>query len=118
VLAAAASLPPPKQAAARVRAEVSTAAESFAIPAVPDLIPDGPWKKVPGGVCAAKGFKATGERAGGGMAGGVWGWGRGGGARPLLVAGEHRGTLSVAAPAAHVRNAGPPLPRPPPPPGA
>lgn len=53
-----------RQAAARVRAEVSTAAESFAIPAVPDLIPDGPWKKVPGGVCAAKGFKATGVYAG------------------------------------------------------
>lgn len=31
------------------------------IPAAPDLIPEGDWKKVPGGVCAAKGFKATGE---------------------------------------------------------
>jgi glutamate N-acetyltransferase/amino-acid N-acetyltransferase len=49
----------------RVAAQsVSTAAESFAIPAVPDLIPDGPWAKVPGGVCAAKGFKATGAYAG------------------------------------------------------
>jgi len=47
-----------------VRAEVSTAAESFKIPAVPDLIPEGPWQKVAGGVCAAKGFKATGVYAG------------------------------------------------------
>lgn len=47
-----------------MRAEVSTAADSFQIPAVPDLIPDGPWAKVPGGVCAAKGFKATGVYAG------------------------------------------------------
>lgn len=44
----------------RVQANVSTAAESFQIPACPDLIPAGPWKKVEGGVCAAKGFKATG----------------------------------------------------------
>ncbi|GBF99744.1 hypothetical protein Rsub_12519 [Raphidocelis subcapitata] len=35
-----------RQTSARVRAEVSTAADSFSIPAVPDLIPDGPWKKV------------------------------------------------------------------------
>lgn len=58
-----------------VRAEVSVAPESFKIPAVPDLIPDGPWKKVPGGVCAAKGFKATGEGAGGcwlPVSGGCW----------------------------------------------
>lgn len=47
-----------------VRAEVSTAAESFKIPGVPDLIPEGPWKKVAGGVCAAAGFKATGVYAG------------------------------------------------------
>jgi glutamate N-acetyltransferase/amino-acid N-acetyltransferase len=52
--------PPFLQARLRVRAEVSVASESFAIPAVPDLIPEGPWAKVPGGVCAAKGFKATG----------------------------------------------------------
>jgi hypothetical protein len=44
----------------RVQANVSTGAESFLIPAAPDLIPDGAWKKVEGGVCAAKGFKATG----------------------------------------------------------
>jgi hypothetical protein len=44
----------------RVQANVSTGAESFQIPAAPDLIPDGAWKKVEGGVCAAKGFKATG----------------------------------------------------------
>lgn len=43
---------------------MSTAPESFQIPAAPDLIPEGPWKKVPGGVCAAKGFKATGVYAG------------------------------------------------------
>jgi hypothetical protein len=43
-----------------VHAAVSSAAESYKIPAAPDLIPDGPWKKVDGGVCAAKGFKATG----------------------------------------------------------
>lgn len=48
------------QGAVRVQANVSTASESFQIPAAPDLIPDGPWKKVEGGVCAAKGFKATG----------------------------------------------------------
>lgn len=47
----------------RVQANVSTAAESFQIPACPDLIPNGPWKKVEGGVCAAKGFKATGVYA-------------------------------------------------------
>lgn len=46
--------------ALRVRANVSTGPESFQIPACPDLIPDGPWKKVAGGVCAAAGFKATG----------------------------------------------------------
>lgn len=40
---------------------ISWEAESFLIPAAPDLIPDGPWAKVEGGVCAAKGFKATGE---------------------------------------------------------
>lgn len=49
------------QGAVRVQANVSTAAESFQIPACPDLIPNGPWKKVEGGVCAAKGFKATGK---------------------------------------------------------
>lgn len=48
------------QGAVRVQANVSTAAESFQIPACPDLIPEGPWKKMEGGVCAAKGFKATG----------------------------------------------------------
>lgn len=48
------------QGVLRVQANVSTAAESFTIPATPDLIPDGPWKKVGGGVCAAKGFTATG----------------------------------------------------------
>lgn len=56
-----------RPATLRVRAEgggVSTAADSFQIPAVPDLIPDGPWAKVPGGVCAAKGFRATGVYAG------------------------------------------------------
>jgi len=47
-----------------VYAAVSTAAESYKIPTAPDLIPDGPWKKVEGGVCAAKGFKATGVYAG------------------------------------------------------
>lgn len=39
---------------------VSTAAESFIIPAAPDLIPEGPWEKVAGGLLAPKGFKATG----------------------------------------------------------
>lgn len=53
-----------RQARLRVRAEVSVAPESFKIPSVPDLIPEGPWAKVPGGVCAAKGFKATGVYAG------------------------------------------------------
>eukprot|EP00882_Tetradesmus_deserticola_P016115 GHRQ01017191.1.p1 GENE.GHRQ01017191.1~~GHRQ01017191.1.p1 ORF type:complete len:475 (+),score=206.66 GHRQ01017191.1:72-1427(+) len=47
----------------RVQANVSTGAESFQIPNAPDLIPDGAWKKVEGGVCAAKGFKATGVYA-------------------------------------------------------
>ena len=36
--------------------------ECYKISAAPDLIPDGPWSKVEGGVCAAKGFKATGAR--------------------------------------------------------
>ncbi len=51
---------------------ISTDKESFVIPAAPDLIPDGPWEKVEGGVCAAKGFKATGEESlvhGGGCGG-------------------------------------------------
>ncbi|KAH7667804.1 glutamate N-acetyltransferase / amino-acid N-acetyltransferase protein [Dioscorea alata] len=30
------------------------------IPAAPILLPDGPWKQIPGGVVAAKGFKAAG----------------------------------------------------------
>ncbi|PNW71168.1 hypothetical protein CHLRE_16g694850v5 [Chlamydomonas reinhardtii] len=47
-----------------VQRAVSTDAESFVIPAAPDLIPDGAWAKVEGGVCAAKGFKATGVYAG------------------------------------------------------
>eukprot|EP00879_Flechtneria_rotunda_P004665 GHRR01004926.1.p1 GENE.GHRR01004926.1~~GHRR01004926.1.p1 ORF type:complete len:472 (+),score=181.16 GHRR01004926.1:169-1584(+) len=47
-----------------LQASVSAAAESFKIPASPDLIPDGPWQKVAGGVCAAQGFKATGVFAG------------------------------------------------------
>lgn len=42
---------------------ISTDKESFVIPAAPDLIPDGPWEKVEGGVCAAKGFKATGKES-------------------------------------------------------
>ncbi|MEW5302776.1 MAG: hypothetical protein WDW36_005524 [Sanguina aurantia] len=42
---------------------VSTAAESFIIPAAPDLIPEGPWEKVAGGLLAPKGFKATGVYA-------------------------------------------------------
>ncbi|WIA38269.1 hypothetical protein OEZ86_001609 [Tetradesmus obliquus] len=52
-----------RQQTVRVQANVSTGAESFQIPAAPDLIPDGAWKKVEGGVCAAKGFKATGVYA-------------------------------------------------------
>lgn len=47
----------------RVAATVSTGAESFQILGAPDLIPVGSWKKIPGGVCAAKGFKATGRPA-------------------------------------------------------
>jgi hypothetical protein len=44
---------------------ISLDAESFKIPAAPDLIPDGEWIKLPGGnVCSAKGFKATGAYAG------------------------------------------------------
>jgi glutamate N-acetyltransferase/amino-acid N-acetyltransferase len=44
---------------------ISTAADSFKIPAAPDLIPEGPWEKVPGGgVTAAKGFLATGVYGG------------------------------------------------------
>ena len=40
---------------------ISLDAESFKIPAAPDLIPDGEWVKVPGGnITTAKGFKATG----------------------------------------------------------
>lgn len=35
--------------------------ENFKIPAAPDLIPDGPWEKLPVGNCTTpKGFKATG----------------------------------------------------------
>ncbi|GIL50618.1 hypothetical protein Vafri_6758 [Volvox africanus] len=38
--------------------------ECYKINAAPDLIPEGAWSKVEGGVCAAKGFKATGAHAG------------------------------------------------------
>lgn len=38
--------------------------DNFKIPAAPDLVPDGPWKKIDGGVCAAAGFKAAGGYAG------------------------------------------------------
>lgn len=34
------------------------------IPAAPIVIPEGPWKQIPGGVTAAKGFKAAGIYAG------------------------------------------------------
>jgi hypothetical protein len=44
----------------RAMAAISQKDENFKIPASPDLVPEGPWKKVDGGVCAAKGFKATG----------------------------------------------------------
>jgi glutamate N-acetyltransferase / amino-acid N-acetyltransferase len=44
---------------------VSTAPDSFKIPAAPDLIPDGPWSKIPnGGVTSARGFSATGVYGG------------------------------------------------------
>jgi hypothetical protein len=43
-----------------VRAAVASGTENFQIPSAPDLVPDGPWAKVEGGVCAPKGFKATG----------------------------------------------------------
>nr|QKY14863.1 arginine biosynthesis bifunctional (ARGJ) [Polytomella parva] len=43
---------------------ISVDKSSFTIPSAPDLIPNGEWKKVDGGVCAAKGFKATGVYAG------------------------------------------------------
>jgi len=44
---------------------ISLDAESFKIPAAPDLIPDGDWVKVPGGnITTAKGFKATGAYGG------------------------------------------------------
>ena len=36
----------------------------FDIPAAPLLVPDGPWKHIDGGVCAAKGFRAAGMAAG------------------------------------------------------
>ncbi|XP_048503990.1 arginine biosynthesis bifunctional protein ArgJ, chloroplastic isoform X1 [Beta vulgaris subsp. vulgaris] len=45
------------------RREVTTVSMSSVvnhIPAAPILIPEGPWKQIPGGVTAAKGFKATG----------------------------------------------------------
>lgn len=47
----------------RAMAAISQKDENFKIPASPDLVPEGPWKKVDGGVCAAKGFKATGGPA-------------------------------------------------------
>jgi glutamate N-acetyltransferase/amino-acid N-acetyltransferase len=69
--AAARPLPTPPAAAAAasssssVPAAVSTAADSFRIPAAPDLIPDGAWEKIPGGgVTSAKGFLATGVYGG------------------------------------------------------
>ncbi|KAA8518871.1 hypothetical protein F0562_016355 [Nyssa sinensis] len=43
----------------------STAKEAFSyIPAAPILLPEGPWKQIPGGVTAAKGFKAAGMYGG------------------------------------------------------
>jgi hypothetical protein len=62
---------------ATVMAAISVKDDSFKIPASPDLVPEGPWKKVEGGVCAAKGFKATGGCA-------VW---------PLLPAASSSGRL-------------------------
>ncbi|CAN6442534.1 unnamed protein product [Victoria cruziana] len=43
----------------RVRASVDDSAANY-IPASPIVLPEGPWKQVPGGVTAAKGFKAAG----------------------------------------------------------
>ncbi|KAF3782170.1 Arginine biosynthesis bifunctional protein ArgJ [Nymphaea thermarum] len=43
----------------RVRASVDDSAANY-IPASPIVLPDGPWKQVPGGVTAAEGFKAAG----------------------------------------------------------
>ncbi|XP_010687828.2 arginine biosynthesis bifunctional protein ArgJ, chloroplastic isoform X1 [Beta vulgaris subsp. vulgaris] len=40
-------------------ASIATDASSY-IPAAPILIPEGPWEQIPGGVTAAKGFKAAG----------------------------------------------------------
>ncbi|KAJ6820080.1 arginine biosynthesis bifunctional protein ArgJ, chloroplastic [Iris pallida] len=37
---------------------------SSCIPAAPILLPEGPWKQIPGGVTAAKGFKAAGMYGG------------------------------------------------------
>ncbi|THG07702.1 hypothetical protein TEA_009651 [Camellia sinensis var. sinensis] len=49
----------------RVFAVASTANEAWNyIPAAPILVPEGPWKQIPGGVTAAKGFKAAGMYGG------------------------------------------------------
>ena len=40
---------------------IAPAKGEFGIPAAPVLIPDGPWKEIPGCVCAPKGFKAQGK---------------------------------------------------------
>ncbi|KAI0509863.1 hypothetical protein KFK09_010460 [Dendrobium nobile] len=47
-----------KRVSSIVCVDVGTA--SICIPAAPIVIPEGPWKQIPGGVTAAKGFKAAG----------------------------------------------------------
>ncbi|KAF5840425.1 ArgJ-like domain-containing protein [Dunaliella salina] len=54
-----------KKRSGSAMAAISMEPESFVIPAVPDLTPDGDWEKIlTGGVCTPKGFKAAGVFAG------------------------------------------------------
>ncbi|KAK9126918.1 hypothetical protein Scep_015764 [Stephania cephalantha] len=47
-----------------VSASSSTDQSLFSMPTAPILLPEGPWEQIPGGVTAAKGFKAAGMYAG------------------------------------------------------
>ncbi|KAK9154254.1 hypothetical protein Sjap_001734 [Stephania japonica] len=47
-----------------VSASSSTDQSLYSMPAAPILLPEGPWEQIPGGVTAAKGFKAAGMYAG------------------------------------------------------
>ncbi|KAH0461941.1 hypothetical protein IEQ34_009516 [Dendrobium chrysotoxum] len=91
-----------KRVSSIVCVDVGTA--SICIPAAPIVIPEGPWKQIPGGVTAAKGFKAA----------GLYGGLRAKGEKPdlalvtcdvdAIVAGVFTKNIVAAAPVIYCRN--------------